>query len=396
MKEREERVEFERGRRSLEGVSRECGGRFYVVALAGLHLSTIRFKACLEGSYGKKKISLVSKDPVTPPHLERSKQLSFQPQSPDYNLSDLGLLSTIILSTSITRSLCQLKGDSRRECERVFEGGFLLLERERFTWYSKGVDKEEVHVSSKSFCGCGIKCNGVVADVIGLGDSDSGGGKKGYDLGVSSVVKEIGSNGDLTKFKLAKELRSLGPIKNIPRGRIFDGGKSIDEAQLILDYLYGLSEIGHVKHKRKKNIALEYLVTYILEKKYNLVHPDQEFEEPLYCNDGSFRAIFKEKSSKTHVISDTEEEPEVAPAPANESNYQDLVQRFERLETHFDQRFDQIETHLQQHATQYQHDMNFMRDQMNDISTNVLMMSTYFNIFGAAPHPPLPDQGPSQ
>ncbi|PKU67968.1 hypothetical protein MA16_Dca007003 [Dendrobium catenatum] len=103
-------------------------------------------------------------------------------------------------------------------------------------------------------------------------------------------------------------------------------------------------------HKRKKNISLGHLVAYILDKKYNLVHPDQEFEESLYYNDGSFRAIFKEEPGKTHVISDTEEEPEAAPALANESNYQDLVQRFDCLETHFDQRFDQIETHLQQQA----------------------------------------------
>ncbi|PKU74121.1 hypothetical protein MA16_Dca023854 [Dendrobium catenatum] len=122
----------------------------------------------------------------------------------------------------------------------------------------------------------------------------------------------------------------------------------IDEAQLILDYLYGLSEIGHVEHKRKNNIALGHLVSYILEKKYNLVHPDQEFEEPLYYNDGSFRAIFnKDEPSKTHVISDTKEEHEAAPAPANEPNYQDLFQRFDRLKTHFDQRFDQIEAHMQ-------------------------------------------------
>jgi len=99
----------------------------------------------------------------------------------------------------------------------------------------------------------------------------------------------------------------------------------IDENQLILDYLYGLSEIGHVEHKRKKNIALGHLVAYILEMKYNLVHPDQEFEELLYYNDRSFRAIFKEESSKTHVISDTEEESKAAPEPANEPNYQDLV-----------------------------------------------------------------------
>ncbi|PKU69968.1 hypothetical protein MA16_Dca014927 [Dendrobium catenatum] len=67
----------------------------------------------------------------------------------------------------------------------------------------------------------------------------------------------------------------------------------IDEVQLLLDYLYGLSEIGHAKQKRKRNIALGHLVTYILEKKYNLNHPNQEYEEPLYYNNGSFREIFK-------------------------------------------------------------------------------------------------------
>ncbi|PKU61167.1 hypothetical protein MA16_Dca023115 [Dendrobium catenatum] len=171
----------------------------------------------------------------------------------------------------------------------------------------------------------------------------------------------------------------------------------IDEAKLILDYLYGLFEIGHIEHKKKKNIALGHLVAYILDKKYNLVHPDQDFEEPLCYNDGSFKAIFnKEEPSKTHVISDTEEEHEAAPAPANEPNYQDLVQRFDRLETHFDQRFDQIEAHMQQHDIQYTQDMRFMREQINDINSNMLMMSSYFNFFSAAPPRPTPDQGPSE
>ncbi|PKU85783.1 hypothetical protein MA16_Dca010497 [Dendrobium catenatum] len=171
----------------------------------------------------------------------------------------------------------------------------------------------------------------------------------------------------------------------------------IDEAQLIIDYLYGLSEIGHVDHKRKKNIALGHLVAYILDKKNNLVHPDQDFEEPLYYNDGSFKAIFnKEEPSKIHVISDTKEEHEAAPTPANVPNYQDLVQRFDRLETHYNQRFDQIEAHIQQQDIQYTQDMRFMRELINDINSNMVMMSSYFNFFGAAPHPPPPYQGPSE
>ncbi|KAI0515987.1 hypothetical protein KFK09_008658 [Dendrobium nobile] len=128
----------------------------------------------------------------------------------------------------------------------------------------------------------------------------------------------------------------------------------IDEALLILDYLYELSQIGHVAHKRKKNIALGYLIAYNLEKKYELIHQVQDFEVPLYYNNGSFRAILnKDESCKAHVISDSEEEHEPATAPASEPNYHDLVQRFDRLESHFDQRFDQIETHLQQQDVQY-------------------------------------------
>ncbi|KAI0492203.1 hypothetical protein KFK09_026470 [Dendrobium nobile] len=143
----------------------------------------------------------------------------------------------------------------------------------------------------------------------------------------------------------------------------------IDEAQLIIDYLYGLSEIGHVAHKRKKNIALRHLVAYILEKKYELVHPVQDFEEPLCYNNGPFRAIFnKDEPHKIHVISGSKEESK--PAPASESNYQDLVQRFDRLESHFDQ----IETHLQQQDVQYNQDMRYMREQINDIKRILLII----------------------
>ncbi|PKU81412.1 hypothetical protein MA16_Dca027025 [Dendrobium catenatum] len=170
----------------------------------------------------------------------------------------------------------------------------------------------------------------------------------------------------------------------------------IDEAQLLIDYIYSLSKIGHLDHKRKKNIALGHLIAYILEKKYDLIHPVQDFEEPLYYNDASFRAIFnKEEPKKTHVVlSETEEEAE--PSHAVEPNYHNLVQRFDNFEAHFDQRFDQIETHLQQKDIQCNQDMGFMRDQINDINFDMLMISSYFNFFGAAPPPPPPDYGSSE
>ncbi|KAI0496393.1 hypothetical protein KFK09_022709 [Dendrobium nobile] len=123
----------------------------------------------------------------------------------------------------------------------------------------------------------------------------------------------------------------------------------IDEAQLIIDHIYGLSEIGHADQKRKRNISLGHLVTYILEKKYNLVHPDEEYEEPVYYNDASFRLLFKEEKEKEKAhASASEEVEEGVQTSAPQSDYQNLIERFDRLETHVDQRFDQFDAQLKQ------------------------------------------------
>ncbi|KAL0916202.1 hypothetical protein M5K25_013694 [Dendrobium thyrsiflorum] len=45
---------------------------FHLVALVILHLSTIIVKVYLDGGFGKKKISLVSKDPTPLPHRGRN------------------------------------------------------------------------------------------------------------------------------------------------------------------------------------------------------------------------------------------------------------------------------------------------------------------------------------
>ncbi|PKU86165.1 hypothetical protein MA16_Dca001996 [Dendrobium catenatum] len=126
-------------------------------------------------------------------------------------------------------------------------------------------------------------------------------------------------------------------------------GQPIEEAQHIPDYLYGLYEIGHVSHKRKKNIALGHLVAYILEMEYELVHHDvTHLEDPLYYNDGLFRAIF----AKYDEGANTEgEERGPTLAPGSGPNLHELVHRFDILECHFDRCFDQIETHLQQQDT---------------------------------------------
>ncbi|PKU82312.1 hypothetical protein MA16_Dca005317 [Dendrobium catenatum] len=69
MKGREVRVEFERDKFLVGFVGVWRG--FHLVAPKSLHFSTIIFNVVIEGSFGMKKISLVSKDLATPPHQRR-------------------------------------------------------------------------------------------------------------------------------------------------------------------------------------------------------------------------------------------------------------------------------------------------------------------------------------
>ncbi|KAH0461690.1 hypothetical protein IEQ34_009265 [Dendrobium chrysotoxum] len=164
-------------------------------------------------------------------------------------------------------------------------------------------------------------------------------------------------------------------------------GQSIDEAQLFLDYIFYLSNIGQPSVKRKKNIALGQVICFILEKKYNIVHPDGPSELPLYFTEASFRALF---GRDEHVIS-SDDEPALAPAPRpNQDFYQDMVQRFNRM----DQRFDNMEAHLKQQDDLYKEDRVWIREQFDSVNTNIATLNSYFGLFGAPPPPP--GQGPSE
>ncbi|KAL0928785.1 hypothetical protein M5K25_000707 [Dendrobium thyrsiflorum] len=57
-------------------------------------------------------------------------------------------------------------------------------------------------------------------------------------------------------------------------------------------YLTGLTDIKSFSTKRKKNVALAYLITYILEKKYNLLSEHPPDILPVYFSDASFRTLF--------------------------------------------------------------------------------------------------------
>ncbi|PKU75820.1 hypothetical protein MA16_Dca018321 [Dendrobium catenatum] len=60
--------------------------------------------------------------------------------------------------------------------------------------------------------------NPVVIEGDGLWKEDGCGGRIYNGKFDRAVVKEFGNIGEMSKFKLAKELKSLGPIKNAPRG----------------------------------------------------------------------------------------------------------------------------------------------------------------------------------
>ncbi|KAL0905968.1 hypothetical protein M5K25_024423 [Dendrobium thyrsiflorum] len=164
-----------------------------------------------------------------------------------------------------------------------------------------------------------------------------------------------------------------------------------DEAQLILDYIHSLSDIRHPQTKRKKNIALGHLVCYILEKKYNLIYPEPPTEEPIFFTNASFRSLFHDPSVEGEDSEGDKEAPsEPAPVP-NQNAFHDIIQRFDTMETNFDQRFDQIDLHMKTQEDRHNLDMAWIRGQTDYINQNVAMINSYFTAFN--PQPPS-DQDP--
>ncbi|PKU87177.1 hypothetical protein MA16_Dca006586 [Dendrobium catenatum] len=85
-------------------------------------------------------------------------------------------------------------------------------------------DKVEDGGHEKRLSGSGVEGTTVVVDNVRLWKVDGCGGKKCSDLSDYGVVKEIGYIEELNKFKLSKELKSLGPIKNVLRRRSIEVG----------------------------------------------------------------------------------------------------------------------------------------------------------------------------
>ncbi|KAL0922857.1 hypothetical protein M5K25_006885 [Dendrobium thyrsiflorum] len=166
-------------------------------------------------------------------------------------------------------------------------------------------------------------------------------------------------------------------------------GKPFDEAQLILDYIHSLFDIRHPQTKRKKNIALWHLVCYVLEKKYNLIYPEPPTEEPIFFTNASFRSLVHDPTVEGE---DSKGEKEVPPEPAlvpNQNAFQDMIQRFDTMETNFGQRFDQIDLHMKTQEDRHNLDMAWICGQTDYINQNVAVINSYFTAFN--PQPP-PDQ----
>ncbi|KAL0912117.1 hypothetical protein M5K25_018068 [Dendrobium thyrsiflorum] len=128
-----------------------------------------------------------------------------------------------------------------------------------------------------------------------------------------------------------------------------------DEVQLILDYIHNLTDIRHPQTKRKKNLALERLVSYVLEKKYGLTYSEPPTEEPIFFTNAFFRVLFHENQPAGEEDLEGEAAPEPTPDP-NQNAYQEIINRFGTMEAHFDQHFDQIEFRMK--AQEDQHNAN--------------------------------------
>ncbi|KAL0928641.1 hypothetical protein M5K25_000548 [Dendrobium thyrsiflorum] len=161
-----------------------------------------------------------------------------------------------------------------------------------------------------------------------------------------------------------------------------------DEAQLILNYIHNLTDIRHPQTKRKKNIALGHLVSYVLEKKYGLTYPKPPTEEPIFFTNASFRSLFLENQPVGEEEAEGEAAPEPEPGP-NQNAYQEILNRFGAMEAHFDQHFDQIELRMKAQEDQHNADMAGIHGQIDYINTNVAMINSYFTAFNPQPPPDL-------
>ncbi|KAL0907946.1 hypothetical protein M5K25_022403 [Dendrobium thyrsiflorum] len=153
-----------------------------------------------------------------------------------------------------------------------------------------------------------------------------------------------GVKGSGTLPSLAGDRVNMTPLMSIVTYLIMSN-TPFDEAQLILDYIHNLTDIRHPQTKRKKNLALGHLVSYVLQRKYGLNYSEPPTEELIFLTNCSFRSLFHENQPAEGEDLEGEAAPEPAPGP-DQNAYKEIINRFGTMEAHFDQRFDQIELRM--------------------------------------------------
>ncbi|KAL0922741.1 hypothetical protein M5K25_006755 [Dendrobium thyrsiflorum] len=98
-----------------------------------------------------------------------------------------------------------------------------------------------------------------------------------------------------------------------------------------------LTGIKDLSHKRKPNLALGYIISYVLESKYNLQYPSPPDHLPSFYSNSSFHILHNTHHYPMHEELEAEEEgPIPAHVPIWQQSYiNQLVQRFDQWEARF-------------------------------------------------------------
>ncbi|PKU63489.1 hypothetical protein MA16_Dca019298 [Dendrobium catenatum] len=190
--------------------------------------------------------------------------------------------------------------------------------------------------------------------------------------------------------------------------------REFNATDLIIQYIDHLTTIWDPGHRRKPNLALGHLIAYILEIKYNLQYPARhDLQPPCYSN-SSFNILH---STRLHPgdgePQGAEEEEALAPIPdptplRQHSQFYQLVERFDRWETHFDayiaaqeQQHSEDIARYEKHRTKdlARFDSYITHQQQNDqdiawFNAQFTMLASYFQHAPPPPHPS-DDQDPS-
>ncbi|PKU73936.1 hypothetical protein MA16_Dca021435 [Dendrobium catenatum] len=169
-------------------------------------------------------------------------------------------------------------------------------------------------------------------------------------------------------------------------------------------------------HKRKSNLALGHLIAYILETKYQIQYPVPPNLPTLFSSNNSFSTL---QSTRLHPGDEeprrAEEEEAPAPTPVLDpvplhlhSPFDQLIERFDRWETRFDdyvaaqeQQYSEDIARYEQHRKEdLAHFDIYITHQQQQHDQDIAWFNAQFTILASyfqqpPPPPPSHDQGPS-